>query len=439
MRDDRMTACAEYFDHHSAAFAENRYDWYRELRSGTARFSGRRTTAVSGWSSGWRNSPKPPGTGGRSRREFGPRAEAAAGCEHGAAADGIGYDGLFAPPMPNGRQLLQADPPQWRTVRRALAPALHPAGRAGVAHARTAARRRLRRPADRRRPDRLHARPRTSGVDPVQPGTGRTPRRRLGDGLRNLVALSPTLAQNDPRWADLAVALEAESQRIERAIDHHEDPPRRRRHQHPPRRAGRGHRTHRADIHELAQLVIAAGLDTTAALVGSAVVVLANLPALRGDLARNPELLDEALEEFTRLGTPTQGLLRTVTRDVEVGGCLLRRGERVMLCFGAADRDPRVFADPDAFAFGRPARRSVAFGAGIHKSPGDPLRQDGVRDRDAHGPGPHTRLRHSPGIRAPVRLRGHRRRMVLHPGGLHPRPPAARAGLGHPDGEHAQS
>ncbi|NUP31517.1 MAG: cytochrome P450 [Streptomycetaceae bacterium] len=366
MRDDRLTACAEHFDHHSAAFAENRYDWYRELRErhGPVFWSPNHggfwvvvgleelTEAARDWRT--------------FSSRFGPAPEAAAGCEHGDNGDGSGYDGLFAPPMPNGRQLLQADPPRWRTVRRALAPLFTP-------QAAQEWRTRVQQLVDACIDQRIGDGRIDFMRDLARPVSTRFSLELAGlptddwETVCETWSLIAHLPQNDPRWADLAVALEAESQRIEQAIDHHEtdrgddvisillD----------ARDAGT--ELTRADIHELAQLVIAAGLDTTAALVGSAVVMLAGLPALRHDLARNPELLDEALEEFTRLGTPTQGLLRTVTRDVEVGGRLLRRGERVMLCFGAADRDPRVFADPDAFAFGRPARRSVAFGAGIHK------------------------------------------------------------------------
>jgi cytochrome P450 len=108
-------------------------------------------------------------------------------------------------------------------------------------------------------------------------------------------------------------------------------------------------------------------LDTVAALLGSTFASLGRRPELRRALVDDPSLIDASLDEFIRHGTPTQGLMRTCTADTVLGGRNIRRGDRVMFCYGGADRDPRVFADPDEIQLGREVSRSVAFGSGIHK------------------------------------------------------------------------
>ena len=68
-----------------------------------------------------------------------------------------------------------------------------------------------------------------------------------------------------------------------------------------------------------------------------------------------------------RVSAPTQGLCRTVTRDVELGGQSLRRGDRVMLCFAAACRDPAEFYEAEDLVLERKPNLHVAFGAGLHR------------------------------------------------------------------------
>jgi cytochrome P450 len=67
-----------------------------------------------------------------------------------------------------------------------------------------------------------------------------------------------------------------------------------------------------------------------------------------------------------RFDSPVQGLTRTLTRDVELHGHRLRRGERVHLLFAAANRDERCFAEPDRFEIGRDPNPHLAFGFGVH-------------------------------------------------------------------------
>ncbi|HEX5798917.1 MAG TPA: cytochrome P450, partial [Gaiellaceae bacterium] len=74
------------------------------------------------------------------------------------------------------------------------------------------------------------------------------------------------------------------------------------------------------------------------------------------------------------LESPAQGLFRETTRDAELGGVRLPQGARLMVHFGSANRDERVFADPDRYDPRRPElSKHVAFGKGIHFCIGAPL------------------------------------------------------------------
>jgi cytochrome P450 len=82
-----------------------------------------------------------------------------------------------------------------------------------------------------------------------------------------------------------------------------------------------------------------------------------------------------AIEELLRYDPPLQLFERWVLEDgVEVAGVPIPRGEKIAVLFGAANRDPRVFASPDTFDVGRPnAAEHISFGGGIHVCIGAPL------------------------------------------------------------------
>lgn len=117
-------------------------------------------------------------------------------------------------------------------------------------------------------------------------------------------------------------------------------------------------------------LVLLGGMDTTSGLTGNALVRLQEQPELRERLIREPELLSKATEEFLRHDTPTQCLPRIVTRDCVFNGQQFSAGDRVLLMFAAANRDPKVFDDPDRINFDRVGNRHLAFGAGPHRCMG---------------------------------------------------------------------
>jgi cytochrome P450 len=113
-------------------------------------------------------------------------------------------------------------------------------------------------------------------------------------------------------------------------------------------------------------LLLIAGHETTTNLLGNAAVVLAEHPQSRHRLAADPTLIGHAVEEMLRYDSPVQGLSRVLTTDVTVHGTTMSRGDSVLLLFGSANRDERVFARPDVFDIDRKPEHQVAFGRGIH-------------------------------------------------------------------------
>jgi cytochrome P450 len=117
--------------------------------------------------------------------------------------------------------------------------------------------------------------------------------------------------------------------------------------------------------------IVVAGHVTVTRAIGSAVVLLLGRPEGMVAVAQDA---GPVVEEILRLESPAQGLFRTATREVELGGVTLPAGARVMAHFGSANRDDAVFADPDRFDPERDDRaRSLAFGKGIHFCIGAPL------------------------------------------------------------------
>jgi cytochrome P450 len=116
------------------------------------------------------------------------------------------------------------------------------------------------------------------------------------------------------------------------------------------------------------QLLIAAHVAPTAA-IASAVRHVAEDVELQDALRHEPAEIPAAVDELLRLYTPNQGFARTARHDAEIAGCPVREREQVALVLTAANRDPAVFDDPDAYRPGR-ATPHLAFGHGPHKCPG---------------------------------------------------------------------
>jgi cytochrome P450 len=119
-------------------------------------------------------------------------------------------------------------------------------------------------------------------------------------------------------------------------------------------------------------LLMIAGIDTTWSAIGAALWHLAQHPADRRRLAREPELMATAVEEFLRCYAPVT-MARLVAEDFEFRGCPMKEGEWLLLPFPAANRDPDVFPDADQVVLDRVENRHAAFGLGIHRCIGSNL------------------------------------------------------------------
>jgi cytochrome P450 len=113
-------------------------------------------------------------------------------------------------------------------------------------------------------------------------------------------------------------------------------------------------------------LLLAGGHETTRqALVGS-VMAFIDYPDQWTRLRANPSLLATAVEEVIRWSAPSLNVMRTATRDTEIGGTLVRTGERVTIWHPIVNRDEEAFADANRFDISREPNRHLSFGMGSH-------------------------------------------------------------------------
>ena len=119
-------------------------------------------------------------------------------------------------------------------------------------------------------------------------------------------------------------------------------------------------------------LMLVAGVDTTWSAIGASLWHLAQHPDHRARLVSEPDLWPTAIEELLRAYAPVT-MARIVAHDTEFEGCPMHAGDRVLMAFPAANRDPRQFDRPDEVILDREHNRHVAFGAGIHRCAGSNL------------------------------------------------------------------
>jgi cytochrome P450 len=118
---------------------------------------------------------------------------------------------------------------------------------------------------------------------------------------------------------------------------------------------------------------IAAGLDTTVATIGNAIWMLGQNPDQYELLRNNPDMIVATINETLRVNAlmVTQG--RRATKDVEIDGTVIPQGAHVAILFGAGNRDPRHYDDPDTFKIERNPFDHLSFGFGIHTCAGQGL------------------------------------------------------------------
>lgn len=155
----------------------------------------------------------------------------------------------------------------------------------------------------------------------------------------------------------------------------------------------------RDDFAEIGAMILRAGHDTTTNMIGMGALLLLQDDALRRKLATRPELIGSAVEELLRFVSPVQFSPRRVAlEDVEIGGVPIRKGEGLFVLLPAANRDERVFPDPDMLDFERDSSAHLAFGYGIHQCLGQMLARSELKLMVA------ALLRRLPGLRLAVGL-----------------------------------
>jgi cytochrome P450 len=123
-------------------------------------------------------------------------------------------------------------------------------------------------------------------------------------------------------------------------------------------------------IIQMLLLLTFGGLHTTTSAIAGMLLWLADNPDQRQLLRADTDLRSTAVDEFIRYTSPVNQMARTATADASFGGCPIQTGDKVLLGYGAANRDPEAFADPDDVVLDRFPNRHVAFGAGPHRCVG---------------------------------------------------------------------
>jgi cytochrome P450 family 142 subfamily A polypeptide 1 len=113
-------------------------------------------------------------------------------------------------------------------------------------------------------------------------------------------------------------------------------------------------------------LLIDGGAETTRTVITGAVLALIEHPEQYRRVLDDPSLLPLAVEEFIRWVTPILNMRRTATRDTEVAGTPVQKGDELLLMYPSANRDEAVFDDPQRFDVAREPNPQIAFGFGTH-------------------------------------------------------------------------
>ncbi|WP_422768932.1 cytochrome P450 [Plantactinospora sp. WMMC1484] len=113
-------------------------------------------------------------------------------------------------------------------------------------------------------------------------------------------------------------------------------------------------------------LLVVAGNETTRHLLANTLLLMSGHPAERRRLIADPALMPSAVDELLRMITPIMQFRRTATHETTLAGVRVQAGQKVVLSYAAANRDPAVFADADRLDLGRDPNPHLAFGIGPH-------------------------------------------------------------------------
>ncbi|MBP3960953.1 cytochrome P450 [Gemmata sp. G18] len=135
-----------------------------------------------------------------------------------------------------------------------------------------------------------------------------------------------------------------------------------------------GDKLSKDELQGMAYVLLVAGYETTANLIGSGVLALLEHPDQLARLRADPALMPSAVEELLRFTSPVKtSTVRYAAADVSVADVVIPKGEMVLVIITAANRDPARFPSPDTLDITRPDNKHLAFGHGIHYCLGAPL------------------------------------------------------------------
>ncbi|MBP7702259.1 MAG: cytochrome P450 [Phenylobacterium sp.] len=121
-------------------------------------------------------------------------------------------------------------------------------------------------------------------------------------------------------------------------------------------------------------LLIVGGNDTTRNTMSGSILAMHQNPDQRAKLDADPSLIPSMVSETIRWQTPLSYMRRTATRDIELGGKTIRKGDKVVMWYASGNRDETVIDHPERYIIDRPnVRRHLAFGFGIHRCVGNRL------------------------------------------------------------------
>jgi cytochrome P450 len=134
-----------------------------------------------------------------------------------------------------------------------------------------------------------------------------------------------------------------------------------------------GERLTHEDIVDICFVFLVAGLDTVSASLDCMMLYLATHPEQRQELVADPNLIPNAVEELLRWESPVVTTARFATKDTEISGCPISKGQVVTILIGAANTDVAEIDEPDVVRWDREVNRHIAFGRGIHRCLGSNL------------------------------------------------------------------
>jgi len=125
--------------------------------------------------------------------------------------------------------------------------------------------------------------------------------------------------------------------------------------------------------------LIMAGIESLGGFMSMFGLNLANYAEARQQVVANPALLPEAIEESLRFNTSAQRFRRSLQRDVELHGQVMKAGDFVCLAYGSGNRDERKYPNPDVYDIARKPRGHLGFGGGVHACLGTEIARLGVK------------------------------------------------------------